>query len=71
MLSQTAPLAEAGALTGTVPLPILGTVSDCLVCLAIVHSALPAGLLAPSWESAFHLSQPGLEAKATEDLDLG
>lgn len=52
-------------------LPVLGTVSDRLVCLAIIQSTLPACLLTPSWESAFYLSQPGLEAKATEDLDPG
>lgn len=65
------PLCQRQGLTGTVPLPVLGAVSDRLVCLAVIQPALPACLLTPSWESAFHLSQPGLRAKATEDLDLG
>lgn len=65
------PLCQRRGPTGTVPLPVLGAVSDCLVCLTVVHSTLPACLLTPCWESAFHLSQPGLEAKTTEDLDLG
>ena len=65
---QTCSPADSRRGTDTVPLAVLGTVVDCGRVLGVEHSTLPAGLLAAGWQPAFHLGQPGLQAKSPKTL---